>query len=302
MARRALRGAKYEALLFHTHVPALLCPDHLRRAPALLSVDATPAQNARLGIYVGSSQRYSATRYLTGKWVSATLRRSHRVIAWSDGVRRSLIEEYGLQDEQIEVLPPGIDIGLWQTEPGGTDRHSGRGDSALPRILFVGGDLRAKGGRLLLECFRRHWRGRAELHLVTRTPLPDEPGVIVHRWVNPNSADLRGIFHKADIFALPTYGDAFPQVVLEAMAAGLPVVASSVGGIPEMVEHDQTGLVVPAGDIDRLAAAVESLLDDRDRRRLMGQLGHERAREHFDIARNGRRLMEILIAAREGRR
>lgn len=303
MAREALRNVEYEALFFHTHLPALLCPDHMRRVPTLLSMDATPAQNARLGIYVGGSQRRALARRLSGQWVSWGIRKAYRIVAWSEWVRQSLVNEYGLKPEQVAVLPPGIDVGRWSAGTGAEYRVLGKTQrEGLPRILFVGGDLRDKGGYLLLNNFRQHWRGRAELHLVTRTPLPAEPGVFVHNGLTPNAPELMRLYRGADLFVLPTFGDTFAQVILEAMASGLPVIASDVGAISELVSHGETGLLVAARDGHSLFAAVEALLQDPELGRRMGRAGYERARECFDIARNGRRLVNLLHEACEGRR
>ncbi|HOJ20800.1 MAG TPA: glycosyltransferase, partial [Armatimonadota bacterium] len=98
---------------------------------------------------------------------------------------------------------------------------------------------------------------------------------------------------------LPTLGDTFAQVILEAMASGLPVVASRVGAIPELVVEGETGFLVPPGDADALAQAVNLLLDESGLRERMGRAGWQRAREEFDIARNGRRLVDLALRARE---
>jgi len=153
MARAALRGAAYDALLFHTQIPALCCADHMRGAPALISMDSTPTQNARLGVYVGSSQQNPVFRHLMARWTTRVLRQAHTVVAWSHWARQSLVQEYGLSPGHVIVLPPGIDVAWWReaTEAG---RREGGGGSALPRILFVGGGFANKGGHVLLDCFR----------------------------------------------------------------------------------------------------------------------------------------------------
>ncbi|HHX40642.1 MAG TPA: glycosyltransferase family 4 protein [Armatimonadetes bacterium] len=300
MARSALRGRSYDVLLFHTHLPALLCLDHLRRMPTLLSMDATPAQNARLGIYVGGAQRRALMRHLAGDWTVRALRRAHRIIAWSRWVQQSLITEYGVDPARVDVLAPGVNVALWEGRFRAGRELGGRGKAGPPaRVLFVGGDLRAKGGEILLEAFRRSWRGRAELHLVTRTPVPRELGVYTYAGLTPNSPGLVRLFGAADLFVLPTLGDTFAQVVLEAMASGLPVVASRVGAIPELVVDGETGFLVPPGDADALAQAVNTLLEESRLRERMGRAGWQRAREEFDIARNGRRLVELALRARE---
>ena len=95
----------------------------------------------------------------------------------------------------------------------------------------------------------------ASIDVVTRDEdVPTGEGLRVHRGITPRSEELRRLYNDADVFALPTYADAVPNVVVEAMAAGLPVVATDVGAVREMV--GDAGVVVPRGDVDALAAAL----------------------------------------------
>jgi glycosyltransferase involved in cell wall biosynthesis len=106
---------------------------------------------------------------------------------------------------------------------------------------------------------------------------------------------------KADVFVLSTTSEGFPMTVLEAMAAGLPVVASAVGGVPELVLQEETGLLVPARDHEALAAALDRLISDRDLRRRFGEAGRKRAQNDYDLAsfRNAHReLYRRELAAR----
>ncbi|GMV40550.1 MAG: glycosyl transferase family 1 [Myxococcales bacterium] len=95
---------------------------------------------------------------------------------------------------------------------------------------------------------------------------------------------LPGAYRAADIFVLPSRHEPFGVVLLEAWAAGRPVVASAVGGIPGFVEHERTGLLVPSDDEVALAAALDRALGDPSLRRALGQAGQAEARARFDWA------------------
>jgi glycosyltransferase involved in cell wall biosynthesis len=88
--------------------------------------------------------------------------------------------------------------------------------------------------------------------------------------------------------------DNLPTVIMEAMATGLPVISTSVGGIPEMVIENETGVLVPAGDAGALAHAIEKVIDDLPFARHLGENGHRRACELFSIETNVRQLRAHL--------
>ena len=90
---------------------------------------------------------------------------------------------------------------------------------------------------------------------------------------------------EADVFALSSTSEGLPLSVIEAMAAGLPVVATAVGGVPELVVEGETGLLAPARDPEALAQALGQLLDDRGLRERLGEAGRARAEERFDLPR-----------------
>ena len=102
------------------------------------------------------------------------------------------------------------------------------------------------------------------------------------------------------VFVLPSVIDPaggmdnLPTVIMEAMATGLPVVSTSIGGIPEMVIDNETGFLVSAGDAVALADAIEKMINDRSLAQKLGQAGYERAQRLFSIEKNVRELCELL--------
>jgi glycosyltransferase involved in cell wall biosynthesis len=106
-------------------------------------------------------------------------------------------------------------------------------------------------------------------------------------------ADVPKILAALDLFVLPSLWEGMPNAVLEAMAAGLPVVATAVGGTPEVVMDGVTGLLVPPQDPSALAQAIERLLRDPDLRRTMGRAGRRRVEQHFDVRETVRQVEDL---------
>jgi glycosyltransferase involved in cell wall biosynthesis len=96
-------------------------------------------------------------------------------------------------------------------------------------------------------------------------------------------SDISTILRASDMLVHPALREGFANVGLQAMASGIPVVTTSVGGMPEMVQHEITGLVVPPGDSKSLAQAIEELLSNPGRCSMMGRLGQDIVRERFSV-------------------
>jgi glycosyltransferase involved in cell wall biosynthesis len=284
--------APLDALFYHTQVTALLAP--LQRAvPVVISLDATPLNYDTVGRYYGhtSGGRLERLKLHANRRAFAS---AAALITWSQWAKDSLIGDYGVPAEKITVIAPGVDLTTWPNGAG-AERLRDIG-TRLPRLLFVGGDFERKGGAYLLECFDRYFADRAELHLVTQTPIAPRRNVVVYADLTPNSATLRRLYAEADLFVFPTLADCAPLAVPEAMAAALPVITTRVGAIPEMVTDGEHGLLVAPGDVEGLRAAIERLLDDAALRARMGAAGRARVEADYDAGRNAARLLDVLRA------
>ena len=109
--------------------------------------------------------------------------------------------------------------------------------------------------------------------------------------------DIRPAMTDFDMLCVPSLQEPFGRVVIEAMALGVPVIASRVGGIPEIIAEDTQGVLVPPGDADALAAATVKLLDDVELRERIGQAALERVRTGFDVAVLTKRMERVLFKA-----
>jgi glycosyltransferase involved in cell wall biosynthesis len=208
--------------------------------------------------------------------IDATLRRTDRLIALTRHTEAFLVAR--TSRERVAYLPNFVEASLAATPP------PPRREDGVVEILYVGWFIEAKGIRELLAAMRRIEGAR--LTLVG----PTEPGFAtsvegelaalgerVRRLDARPRAELAPLYAEADVFAFPTWREGFPNVVLEAMAAGLPLVTTPVGAIPDVVRDGDEAFVVPVRDADALAEALGRLVEDASLRRAMGERARARA-------------------------
>lgn len=286
-ARRALKPvlANVDGVFIHTATLAPFTVDYFRHKPVIVSADGTPLNKRTMRAEYGlrpASRSLERAKQLVYREVFA---RAHGFVAWSSWAKQSFVEDYGCREQDVAVIPPGVDVEQFS---------SPERDHEVPRILFVGGDFVRKGGDLLLKVFRQRLRGKAELLLVTRDKVSEEPGVRIFRNVAPNSPTLLSLYEDADIFVLPTRADCFSMVCMEAMASGLPCVTTRVGGIPDILDEGKTGHLLSVDDGGGLGDVLEALVADPARRRAMGALSRAAALSQFDARANARKLFEFV--------
>jgi len=292
LATRAHRAQPIDGFLFHTQVTSLFSHKLMRSVPTVISLDATPINYDSVGAgYNHTSNPGSLAEGIKLAINRRAFRVARKLVISNHWGKDSLVNDYGIAEEKVDVIDPGVNLALWSGVGEGRSRAEPR---SKPNILFVGGDFARKGGPLLLDVFRRHFRDVAELHLVTAEPIPPEPGVKVYHNLGSNADGLRRLFDQADLFVLPTLADVSSLASREAMAARLPVIVSAVGSIPELIEEGSSGFLIPEGDGDLLRQRIETLINDPNLRRSMGERGREIAVERFDSRKNMQTLLELL--------
>jgi glycosyltransferase involved in cell wall biosynthesis/GT2 family glycosyltransferase len=175
-------------------------------------------------------------------------------------------------------------------------------------ILFVGSLEDRKGIKYLIQAFNdafnelRAWLPDTKL-LVIGKPLPGCAGYLDKLRSIAKNKDIifagprKDIYHcmaACDILVCPSLSEAFGRVIIEAMACGKPVVATNVGGIPEIVDDGKTGFLVPPKDEDLLAQAIGKLLADDDLSASMGKAGREKVEEHFTTKNQIKEIERVL--------
>jgi glycosyltransferase involved in cell wall biosynthesis len=286
--RRGLRGWRPDVLLFNTQKAAAFCQWHLLRTPSMLMTDVTPIQYDRMAhLYQHPVDRNPAIR-LAKHWSNVVnFRLARALLPCSAWTRDSLVRDYGVPPDRVHVIPVGVDTQYWR--PASNSRGSGR-----VQILFVGGHFERKGGRLLLDVFRSlRLHERADLHVVTRETVATSRGVTVHNDLRNNSDDLLRLYQRADLFVLPTLADCFGNASIEAMATGLPVITTAIGGVPDIVDEGRTGFLLAPGDRRNLARTLERLLDNAPLRAMMGEAARSRALTRFDSRTNAGRILDL---------
>jgi len=260
--------------------------------------------------------------YEVSSWVERTaIESADAVIAVSQGTRDDVLRLFDVRPERVHVIHNGIDPDFYQPDPA-TDALVRHGvDPSVPYVLFVGRITRQKGIVHLARAIRHLDPG---VGVVLCAGQPDTPeigremaeAVAAAQAERPNvvwigemvsRTDVRQLYSHASVFCCPSVYEPFGIINLEAAACETPVVASAVGGIPEVVVDGETGLLVPVElrlddpmspvDPDRfelnLAGAINALMADPAAREAMGRAGRRRAVEVFGWESLARQTVDL---------
>ncbi|EKE43255.1 glycosyl transferase, group 1 family protein [Oceaniovalibus guishaninsula JLT2003] len=202
---------------------------------------------------------------------------------------------------KLRIVHCGVAPGLYDAPRGAPGQ----------RLLFVGRLARVKGVAVLLDAFAALRAGHPDAHLTLAGDGPERAtlegyardlgiadAVTFTGYLGQDA--VAGRLAQTDIFVLPSFAEGVPVVLMEAMAAGLPVIGPQVAGVPELVEEGVSGYLVPPGDTDTLTDRIARLLDDPALRARMGQAGRARVARDFDADREAAWLARLVEGSLQG--
>jgi glycosyltransferase involved in cell wall biosynthesis len=250
---------------------------------------------------------FNRKRRLVGRWLG---RFTYLSLAVSEAVRRYIIQQCHLNPDKVRVVYNGIDGRRFQN---GRPRALVRAEIGLPLDLPVIGIVSRlehwdKGHQELFEAMAL-LRSRYTLHaLIVGDGLyraamvrrVQELGLAGQVHFLGNREDIPDLLAAMDIFVLPSHNEGFCLAVAEAMAAGLPVIVSEVGGLPEVVQHQASGLLIPPGDAAALARGLSQLLENPAWAHSLGERARERVMTLFSLERMAAEIQEIYDEAVKG--
>lgn len=259
---------------------------------------------ARVPVRVGARRDLllpgrSAGQHRLQRWA---YRCAHRVVANSQAAAAQVVAE-GVPRPQVSVIPNGIDL----------SRFSGRRTSSPsdPLTVTTVANLRPeKGHDVLLEAAARvvQTHPGVRFQFVGDGPMraalqqqADRLGIGSAVAFLGHREDVPELLARSALFVLPSRSEAFPNGLVEAMAAGVPSIASRVGGILELVQHQRDGVLVPVADPSALAAAIRALLDDPAAERL-GARGRQTIEARYSFERMVSAFEELYLNALAGSR
>jgi glycosyltransferase involved in cell wall biosynthesis len=245
------------------------------------------------------SRFYEALDSCILRWVDA-------VVVVSQAMRADLIRS-GVAERKICVITNGIDIRGGDRESTGQFRHELGIEEADPLVVFVGRLSKEKGLYVLMESAKRVRQviPRVCVALVGEGPERHSLHQVIHKAGLTGVVQLMGyrrevddVFQDMDLLVLPSFREGMPLVILESFARGRPVIASHVGGIPEIVENNVNGILVPSGDANALADAIIVMIQNPGRARSMGEAGRVRVATYHTVERQVTEFVKLFMAVR----
>jgi len=220
-------------------------------------------------------------------------RMPHKVITCGEAIKKAMIRDNGFVPGKIVSIPTGVDLKRFDfTIKGSKVRKEWGIETGTPLVGIIGIIRSEKGHAYFVEAAEQVLKVRPEVRFLIVGNEPKGDTIIrrikaLGREKEIIMAGLRDdipeVLAALDIFVLPSLREGVPQGIAQALAMKKPVVATEVGGVPELIRDQQTGLLVPPADAKSLSRAILSLLDDREKARRLGENGRRLIEEKFSL-------------------
>lgn len=273
--------------------------DHLHNHIAKASCTVAMLANALSGIPFSFTIHGPDIFFEPHHWrIDEKARRAAFVACISDFCRSQLMCFADPSDwDRFHIVHCGIDPARYATPPA----HDGKD------LLFVGRLAGVKGVPVLLDALTRLKLRHPDIRLTLIGDGPERPVLETKshelglsdmvRFVGYKSqSEVADALGKTDAFVLPSFAEGVPVVLMEAMAAQVPVITTRIAGVPELVDHGASGLLVPPGDAEALSAAIETVLADPALRKSMGAVGREKVMRAFNVQSEAAWLSQVFMA------
>lgn len=268
----------YDLVHAHFGFYSGLLPAIFKKRPLVITFHGSDAQ-----IDIHRSRLYKALQVFVVK-------RADRLIAVSRSTADALVRDLGADPAKVSVISSGVRTDIFRP----MDRAYCRANLGIEPnekvVIFVGQLNDLKGVDLLFEAASR--LSHVQFVLVGDGFLKHGPFNCRFLGPRPNE-EIPELLCAADVLALPSRSEGTPVAILESFACGIPVVASRVGGIPDVVRDGYNGYLIEPGDVDALVDRLKRILEDTEKAQNMGMAGRELVAAHYDSRHLARRIFEV---------
>jgi glycosyltransferase involved in cell wall biosynthesis len=281
------------------HLPSILQLARFIRRERIDIVNTHSGLDSWVGAFAAklAGARLVRTRHLNlplhRTWYNFVHFLPDRLVTCGLAMRDKLVDQHGFPAAQVSSIPTGIDFDTFRPQRSRPEMRAelGLGESAFV-VLMVAVIRRVKRHEVAIRAFAEFRRQRPDAVLLlcgegpmqaAMQALCAELGVADHVRFLGHRNDVPDVMRAADVLLLTSESEGVPQAVTQGLGLGLPVVATRVGGVPELVHDGETGLLVPAERPDAVAAALARLADDEVLARRLGDQGRHHALTHYSL-------------------
>ena len=225
------------------------------------------------------------------------------------GAKFAVAISYFAQSQMMKLTPaevwPRFEISRLGVDSARFAPRAARAETSPFHVLCVGRLVSAKGQRILIDAIAKLRSAGRDVHLTLVGDGPDRGALessvdhlglraAVEFTGSVNQDKIRSLYERADVFALASFAEGIPVVLMEAMAMEIPCISTRIAGIAELIESGEDGLLVAPSDVDGLASAVAALMDDPALRERLGKAGRLRVQREYELSASVERLAELL--------